>query len=192
MASESPKPGTTFHPKESITVTQFALTNAVAKVSSFNPRAEKHGEDNVPAGDIKFEVTTHSSALDSFSPTFRKFLFCKPRVGEQPGLPFAEGDDLTSLAQPKLKPQRLTEEFTGYGLTIGSGLDSVEPLHLHDVKLSNFVFEPLNGGSVVISFNATCHPDAEVSGELCQMIQDSVEITLTPPKQAQNDLADAA
>lgn len=163
----------------------FALKNHLAKIASFNPRAEKHGEDNVPAGDIKFEVTAHSSVLDEFHGGFRKFLFCRPRAGEQPGLPFSEGDNLTSLSLPNLKPQRLAEDFPGYTLQIASGLDTGEPLKLTEVELSNFVFEPLNGGSVTITFSATCHPDADASGELCQLIQNVVDITLTPPDRAQ-------
>ena len=42
----------------------FELKKHPAKVSSFNPRAEKHGDENVPAGDIIFETRVHSSVLD--------------------------------------------------------------------------------------------------------------------------------
>lgn len=159
----------------------FEVTQHTAKMASFNPRAEKHGDENKPAGDIKFELTAHSSVLNEFHPGYRKFLYRKPGVGEQPGLPFADDDDLTALAQPNLKPLKLDEKFPGYVLEICAGLESSEPLILSDVELSNFTFEPMNGGSVAITFSVTCHPDADASGALCQAIQNVVDITLTKP-----------
>ena len=32
---------------------QFNLTKTAAKLNSFNIRAEQHGEENVPAGDLR-------------------------------------------------------------------------------------------------------------------------------------------
>jgi len=168
---------------------QFALQNHQAKIASFNPRAEKHGDENVPAGDIKFEVKAHSSVLDLFDPSYRTFLFRKADLaGEQQ--PLLEGDKLTALAKPKLKPLSLEEDFPGYTLTIGSGLEAIEPLVLSDVELSSFKFEPIEGGSVGITFSATVHGDADDFGEICQQIQNLVDITLEPPKaEAQQQLA---
>ncbi len=159
----------------------FALQDHDAKVASFNPRAEKHGEENVPAGDIKFEIAAHSSILDAFHSGYRKFLFRKPGVGEQPGLPFADGDDLTALAQPNLEPLKLKEEFPGYSLKITSNLGFSEPITLGDVELSNFTIKPINGGSVNLSFSATCHPGEDQAGKLCQLIQNACVVTLEPP-----------
>jgi hypothetical protein len=168
---------------------QFTLKKQQAKISSFNPRAEKHGDENVPAGDIKFEVKAHSSVLDTFDPSYRPFLFRKADlVGEQQ--PLLEGDKLTALSKPNLKPLSLDEDFPGYTLTIGSGLDSIEPLVLTDVELSSFKFEAIEGGSVSITFNATVHGDADDFGAICQQIQNLVDITLDPPKaEAQQQLA---
>ena len=159
----------------------FGLTKHPTKVSSFNPRAEKHGEENVPAGDITFETRVHSSVLDQFDPSYRKFLFRKADAsGDQQ--PLLEGDTLIAVAKPKLGPLKLNEEFPGYTLKIESGLELSKPLVLSDVELSNFRIEPMEGGSVSLKFNATAHPDADDAGLLCQVIQNTVEITLEPPK----------
>lgn len=168
---------------------QFALNQHQAKIASFNPRAEKHGDENVPAGDIKFEVKVHSSALDLFDASYRPFLFRKADLaGEQQ--PLLEGDKLTALAKPNLKPLTLDEDFPGYTLTIGSGMESIEPMRLTDVELSSFRFEAIEGGSVSITFNATVHGDADDFGEICQQIQNLVDISLEPPKaEAQQQLA---
>lgn len=161
----------------------LTLNKATAKLSSFNPRAEKHGDENVPAGDLKFEVKVHSTVLDNFDHSYRPFLFrAADASGDQPGL--LKGDDLTELSKPKLRALVLEEEFPGYTLRIGSGLDSIEPLVLTDAKLSNFTIKAINGGSVSLSFSAAVHPDSEVAGELCSLIQEEVELTLEPPKAA--------
>lgn len=157
------------------------LTNVQAKLASFNPRAEKHGDENVPAGDLKFELRTHSSVLDAFDKSFRPFLFRKPDLeGEQQ--PLLEGDTLTALAKPNLKPLTIDEKFTGYTLRISRGLEASDGLHLVDVEVSNFKIEPISGGSVSLTFSATVHPDADEAGELCSLIQEIVDITLEPPQ----------
>lgn len=168
----------------------LTLNKATAKLSSFNPRAEKHGDENVPAGDLKFEVKVHSTVLDNFDHSYRPFLFrAADASGDQPGL--LKGDDLTELSKPKLRALVLEEEFPGYTLRIGSGLDSIEPLVLTDAKLSNFTIKAINGGSVSLSFSAAVHPDSEAAGELCSLIQEEVELTLEPPKAAAQHAAQA-
>lgn len=164
-----------------MTQQQFALSKHPCKIDSFNPRAEKHGDENVPAGDIKFSTRVHSSVLDLFDPSYRQFLFrAAESSGDQPAL--LPGDRLTALAKPKLQPLLLKEDWPGYMLLIGSGADIAEPLRLTDVELSSFRIEAMNGGSVGLSFSATVHPSEEQAGRLCQEIQNTVDVTLEPPQ----------
>jgi len=161
-------------------MSQFQLYRQPAKIDSFNPRAEKHGESNVPAGDIKITVVGHSSMLDAFSKQLRPLLYRKPDLmGEQQ--PLLEGDELTALAMPNLKPLKLDEDYPGYKLEISAGLDFSKPISLIDVCLSDFTFAPENGGAVKLSFRASCHPDEETAGALCQLIQETPYISLVPP-----------
>lgn len=159
----------------------FSLENQEAKIASFNPRAEKHGEENVPSGDLKVEITTHSSVLDHFDKALRKLLYRKPSSGEQSDLPLGDSDGLTQRKFKHLAPIKWDEDFPGYRLSIDSGLGIKDPLELDDVELSGFVFEALDGGSVGITFRASFHPEPEQAGLLCSMIQETVEITLIPP-----------
>lgn len=159
----------------------FELKKHPAKIANFNPRAEKHGDENVPAGDITVETRAHFSILDSFDPSYRTFLFRKAdKGGDQQ--PLLKDDELIAVAKPRLQPLRLDEEFPGYTLKIESGLDIGKPLQLKDVELSNFKIEPMEGGSVAIKFTASAHPDSDVAGLLCALIQNEVDITLIPPK----------
>lgn len=160
----------------------FELQNAAAKVANFNPRAEKHGGENVTAGDIKFEVTASSGVLDHFHADLRAALYRKAVAGEQQDL-IDGADALVAVKFPRVGSLAWDEEFPGYEIELDAdGLGLSEPLLLVDVTLKKFRFEPLEGGSVAITFNAICHPDAEDAGTLCQLIQDDVELTLRSPK----------
>lgn len=158
----------------------FSIENQQVKIASFNPRCEKHGEENVKAGDLKIECTMHSSVLDCFDKGLRKILYRKPSAGEQTDLPLGD-DGLTARKLPRLAPLKWDEDFPGYALHIVTGLAVDEVLKLEDVEISNFVFEPMDGGSVAIIFRASLHPDGRTSGKLCQLVQETVEITLVPP-----------
>lgn len=159
----------------------FKLKDHPCKIDDYNPRAEKHGEENVPAGTITLSTRVHSSVLDQFDPSYRTFLFRKAESGgeQQPLIP---GDDLVSLAKPNLKPLVLSEEFPGYTIELGAGLEASKPMRLTDVKLSAFRFEANSGGSVALKFSVAVHPDSEEAGALCSGIQETVDVTLTPPE----------
>lgn len=164
----------------------FQLTNHPCKIDNYVPRAEKHGDENVPAGTLKLSTRVHSKVLDTFDPSYRAFLFRKAEAGgdQQPLLP---GDDLVALAKPMLKPLQLDEDFPGYRLQVSAGLDCSDPLTL-DAELSGFVFEAHSGGSVTLKFSAAVHPDADAAGVLCNAIQKTVDVTLTPPEVKGGDL----
>lgn len=166
----------------------FELKNHEAKVASFNPRCEKHGQENVMAGDLKVECTGHSSLLDHFVhgqaghdvqlvageilvPTQRR----QARQLALGQVVVAERK-IGLLARCRLAIQRLAKAL-------------VEVIELDDVELSSFVFEALDGGSVSITFRASFHPDGRTSGKLCQLIQETVEITLIAPEAGQQQLA---
>lgn len=172
----------------------FQLSNQQTKINSFTPRMEKHGDENVLAGTMKCETTMHSSVLDIFDKGFRKLLYRKPAPGEQTELPLGEGDNLTARKLPCLAPLKWDEDFPGYALEIQSGLALNEVLKLTDVELHGFSFEPLDGGSCTVKFALNFTQDGRTSGKLCQLIQDTVEVTLTPPSKddAQQDLDEAA
>lgn len=173
----------------------FELIDATAKVSNYNPRAEKHGGENKMAGDLKLLATTGSSVLDFFSKDLRKALYRKPGQGEQQDL--IEGaDGLTAVKFPRLGALPWDEEYPGYELVIAGGLGLTEPMVLSGVTLKNFKFEALDGGSLQVTVSALFHPTTEQAGALCALIQEDVQITLIPPtKQAkgtkpqQEDLA---
>ena len=163
---------------------QFSMQDRNVKVASVNPRAEKHGEDNVLAADIKIQANCASTVLDHFEPKLRSLLFRKPAVGEQQALPVDGNEGMTGIRCPELGELSWDAELTGYTMKITRGMGLAEPLLIDGVDLKKFRFSPLEGGTVAISFNVVCHPDTEQMGQLCDLIQEEVELTLIAPKAA--------
>src|SRR3546814_11089634 len=54
---------------------QFEVKKSPAKLDSFTPRAELHGDEKIPACSIGITLGVHSSALDQFDKSYRPFLF---------------------------------------------------------------------------------------------------------------------
>jgi hypothetical protein len=167
----------------------FSLHQQQTSINSFTPRMEKHGSENVLAGTLKCETTMHNSVLDLFDKGFKKLLYRKPAPGEQTELPLEASDGLTARKLPQLKPLSWDEDFPGYKIAIMSGLALDEVIKLDDVEVSGFVFEALDGGSCKVKFTANFTQDGRTSGKLCQLIQETVELSLMPPERDQEMVA---
>lgn len=161
---------------------QLALTKHQALIASVTPIAEKHGEDTVLAASIKFQFTAAKSVLDQLGlKRLREALFRKPGAGEQQSLPIAGEDGNTALAFPSLKAFAIDEDFPGYVALIDSGLGVAPSLKLSEATVKKITLDPLEGGSVDVSFSLVCHPDSATLGKLCELLQNTVDLTLTPP-----------
>jgi hypothetical protein len=133
------------------------------------------------AVDLKIEATCASSTLIHFHPELRQHLFKKddnPDLVDQ----VTEGDGLTALRYPKMSPFKWDWEGAGYSAEIDYGLGGDSNIKLDELKVDNFVFEPMNGGSVGITFRITAHPESEDIGKLSEFIQREIELTLTAPE----------
>jgi hypothetical protein len=67
-------------------------------------------------------------------------------------------------------------------LSVGYGIGGKSDIQLGDVKVDHFKFEPMNGGSVLISFRIIAHPETADVGKLCEFIQQNIDLTLMPPE----------
>lgn len=171
----------------------FELQQERVFIAHVNPRAEKHGDDNKLATDIKVEVTLANTALDDFNNGLRPALYCPVPQGEQPDL--IDDNEFGGVRFPLIGAIKWDEDFPGYRIKIESELGLAECLELGDITLKKFSFEPLKGGSVNIVFTASCHPNAEECGDLCALIQSHANLTLVAPtaaeqKESQGDILD--
>ncbi|SNT33413.1 hypothetical protein SAMN06265795_12621 [Noviherbaspirillum humi] len=157
----------------------FELAQAV-KLASVNPRAEIHGEDRVPAFDLKIEAFCPNDLLIPFHPELRTTLYKKaedPDLVEQ-----LDGEALTALRFPKMGAIKWDVELTGYKVEVDYGLGGDSNIMLGEVKIDGFKISPQNGGSVGLSFRIICHPESEDVGRLCEFIQRDIDIKVIPPE----------
>lgn len=162
----------------------FQLTEAKAKCTSVNPRAEKHGDENVIACDVDLALDLEASVLDEFAKGLRDALYRKTDK-RQASIPDAsEAPEGPQLRFDVLGPLKIKHECVGYTARIVWGdLAGTVDVSLDDVHAKKFVAECKEGGTVAPSLQIQCHPSVEEMGELCSLIQREVTITLTAPGQ---------
>jgi hypothetical protein len=80
-----------------------------------------------------------------------------------------------------LGPIKWDWEGSGYTLTVAYGLGGPSDIKLADCKVDGFKFEAQNGGTVNVMFRVIVHPEQPDVGKLCEMIQQNIDISLTPP-----------
>lgn len=168
----------------------FEITDRTAKITSFNPRAEKHGKDVQPAADLDFACLLPSFVLSMFSKELPEHFFWKD--------PNAMQGDLADAGHPAPNkrfgnlleyPQKLNYEMIGAEIIIGYGIGGDSDISITDCKIKNFKVEPQEGGTVALSFQAQFHQDEEIGGRLSVMVGQEVQISLIPPaSDAQLDL----
>lgn len=88
-------------------------------------------------------------------------------------------------------PLHFVKEFDGYEIIFHRGATEKSDIKLTEVRLDNFVGDPQEGGSVLMSCSAYMKPAAEVRGFIDHMSKTEIEITLTPPTETQPELTPA-
>jgi len=157
----------------------FDLDTTQVKLASVNARAELHGDDPKPAFDLKIEATLANDILVQFDPTLRTMLF---KMDDAPDLvDQIDPTALTALRFPKLGTLKWDWAGTGYDVAVGYGIGGASDIQLADCKVDKFQFQPLNGGSVLVTFRVIAHPETADIGKLCEFIQQNIDITVTPP-----------
>ena len=158
----------------------FSLHHVQAKLASLNPRAEIHGEDRVPACDLKFEITGSNDLLSEFHPSLKSFLYERPA---EPDLA-DDGKSLTQLRFKLLGSLKYAAEFVGYTLRVHWGVSGHDDIVLGDCEVDGFRFDRQDGGSVTVGYRVIAHPSERDMGRLCGMIQREIEISLLEPDAA--------
>ena len=156
----------------------FELMDQKARLHSYTPRRELHGETPVPAATLIFETVVDADVLALFSPTLRHFLFHKAEHSPDLADEAAEAND---LRYPEItNALKWTLELVGAVLTIEHGLGAKSDLVLPGAKVDGFQITPAQGGMVNVRFSVGAHPDERQSGKLAFLIGTELTITLTP------------
>ena len=170
----------------------FAITERkTLKLTHAKGRKEIHGEALVQAIDLKFSGTFGNEVLSMFHAALPAALFTaegpasSDDVQQEMNLPIS---DLGSLRFTKMRyPLKWHQDIIGATVSIywGAGKPMVIPL----CKVTDFEFDPLDGGAVSISFRASSAADIteKILGKTGILAGDDVEITLDPPQVQQPD-----
>lgn len=162
----------------------FTLENQKAKLINVNPRAEKHGDENALACDLKFEIRTSNDVLAEFHHSLKSAFYKEPDQGnliDEPGT-------LSQLKFPDMGPVSYDMELSGHELTIHYGIGGKSDLSIDDCRVNHFRLHPQEGGTVIVTFRVQGNPSEYVIGKLCSMIQEEINISLTAPGESQLDL----
>jgi hypothetical protein len=163
----------------------FQLDNQRCTVSNVNPRAEKHGDENVIAVDVNLKTDISADVLEHFAPGLKAALYVKPKGSKQQEL--VEGaapDEGPALRfDGLLDPLRFRKEYIGYRahITWGDLAGSIQ-VELADCKVHRFVADVKPGGSCELSLQIQSRPGTDTMGQLCGLIQKEITLTLEPPQ----------
>jgi hypothetical protein len=159
----------------------FALERQHAKLTSLNARAEKHGDENVPAADLAFTFNAPNDILSEFDPALKSSLYRKPdAAGDQADL-LPEPGWLPKLRFPAMSAFKWDFEMIGGQITIHYGPSGKGDIALDITKADGLKFQPKDGGTVEVSFRVAIRPSEKEIGKLFAMIQEDVELSLSPP-----------
>lgn len=157
----------------------FQILTLPTQLASVNARAECHGDEKKPAFDLKLICAMPNDVLNDFHPDLQYMLYTTPTDPDlvEQSTPGA----FTALRFPKLGKLKWDFETEGYSLRVAYGIGGPSDIKLGDCKVHKVSFEPQNGGTVSVSCTVIAHPESADVGRLCEMIQQTVEMDLTPP-----------
>jgi hypothetical protein len=163
----------------------LTLEKQKAKLTSLNPRAEKHGDENVPAADLKFTFDAPNTILSEFHPELKSSFYRKADASDAQGELVDGPGHLPKLRFPRVPGIKWDGDMVGAALTVHYGTGGKSDIEL-EVDVDGFSFDFKDGGTVTTSFRAKAKPDDKEIAKLYRLIQCEVDISLAP---AQSEVA---
>lgn len=155
----------------------FTIPDADVKLGHLNVRTEKHGTDDITAVDLRLHWATSNVALGMFHPDLREALYAA-EPGQQKRVAGVEAVMPVRLF-PSMAPVKWTTEAVNRRLVIKWGIDGNTDLVLDDCTADSFVIQPLEGGTVDLTFRvrAVCE-DERVLGKLPLLLNRTLPMQL--------------
>lgn len=144
----------------------------------FNPRAEMHGDEPEPAGDVKLRFDLPSEKLDELAPGLRALLYFKDPA--KAGDLADQGSDAPNLRFPQLlMPLRFGGEMGNAVVSI-TRAGAKKPLVLkgEKVRVNDLQVHTREGGTIQLHLRVQCLPSEEQAGKLYAMIKQDVNVTI--------------
>ncbi len=166
----------------------FDLSRQTARINSVNPRAEKHGDEDVPAVDVKLTMALDADCLVMFGSRLRASLF------ETNGTDAGDlGDRGLALRNSVIEPPiSLAWCGVGYEVTLSQGLGLSPAIVMPMATLDKVAISPREGGAVEVSLSIRSSEVSETDrGRLTSLIRHEVLISTAPPQPQSVDDAPA-
>jgi hypothetical protein len=157
----------------------FEITEGDVLLAHLNTRTEKHGDEDIGAIDLKIKCRAANTILDLFDPRLRSTLFQRAGGGQQADMHSPE--HLPQRVFPHIPSVNWDDKLDGYTAVIGTGLGLIS-VTLGQVKVHKFKFEPVDGGTVDLTYTVSCNPSAEQVAAVYPLNGQGIILTLTPPK----------
>jgi hypothetical protein len=163
----------------------FDLNQQTVTFVNFNARTELNGETRKPASDILCRAQLPNSILNAFHQGLLLMLYERPA---NPDL-VEQGDPdsgATALRMPLLgMPLDWDLVLENRKLTIDYGLgDDQSNIVMPECKVHKFKITPQNGGTVLVQWQISAHPDAKQADWLYDHQQTEIVISLEEVKVA--------
>lgn len=163
---------------------QFELTETTVLFSHLNSRTEKHGEDNVAAGDLKIRAQLSNDCLAMFHPSLKSSLYFYDKTADEDLVDKAKSEEpgyMPHLRFAQIEGFKWDGEIVGAKVTVHSGIDAKSDIALDDCKVNQFSLEPQNGGTVIVTMRIQMHPNEKQAGKLWAMVGDNIVLSVEPP-----------
>jgi hypothetical protein len=172
----------------------FSIQQQTATLAHLNVRAEKHGDEDVGAADLKISLTASNGILAEFHPVLRAAFYKAPETPPDQDEIFQSPADALTVRKfgTLIETVRLKHEIRGAAVTIGFGLGGASDIKLETVDVDHFAAELLEGGSCNITFRVKCSPSSDQIARLYEVLGGEIDITVTPPVNPQGSLLPAA
>lgn len=155
----------------------FELDQQAAKLVHLNVREEKHGDDPVPAIDLKISADVPNTFLSQLHATLKWSLYDKA-----PTVDVVDDTHMPVLRYKMMEPIRWKGEMKEASIKIigaeaAGNIDFIAAVNM-------LLLDCLEGGTVRISFRVQAVVDAFMVGQLAALLGQDIEITIVPPAKA--------
>jgi Ca2+-binding RTX toxin-like protein len=142
---------------------------------------ENHGKDYKMATVLTIQANMPNTTLRHFGAGLLEAIYRKAEPEEESEDLASDPDALNALRYPKMSGFDWDVEGTGYTATVAYGIGGTSDIEMIDAKVGSFHIQPMQGGTIQVSYNVTAHPDELSVGRLGSMQKGAIDLTLTAP-----------
>jgi hypothetical protein len=155
-------------------VITFKLAEREVRLAHYNARKETHGDADIDAADLKFEVDMAMTEMEMFHPALQSALYDQTKADV--------AGASTTLLFPRLKPLAWEDAVAGGRVVVHHGLNGAGDMVLSNAVVDKFTITPREGGSVGLTFRVQFHPDEAQAGKLSTtFLGGTVRLSVEPP-----------